>query len=278
MRSFIQRTFTAVLSLSLLTLNGAAFAADDRLDEALEGGAGPVVSSKFNGSAAAVTSRSDARGGVSSDRYRDQSYRDSDYRRDRYRDRPRSSDVRCASRRGRYRECEVGYDIANIDFIRRTDDCRCRRGRDWGYTRSGIWVDNGCSAIFRVTYNTWDRGYRDDDYGYDDRRYRDHQYRDRQYRDRRYGDRYGDRRGRDTYAKRDSVLCSSFDRRHAVCNLPRGARDIRLTKRWSDASCRRGKDWGINRGRVWVDNGCRASFSYVYPAQYAYDDDRRRRY
>ncbi len=266
MRSLISLTMAALLAVFT---PASADDEDDRLDKSLEGRGGPVVSSKFAGRAAYTDydRRQDDR---YDERYRDYGYKQTSYRDDRYRDRRGYSELRCHSRGGRYKVCDVGRDVLDIAFLRRLDDCRCRKGRDWGYTRDGVWVDNGCNAVFKIvvgdTYRRYD----------DDRRYRDDRYKDRRYDSR---DRYGQERryGRyDSYEKRDTIACSSFDRRYAVCRLPHGAREVRITKRWSDAGCRKGKDWGVRRDGIWVDNGCRASFSFVLRSQYAYEDRRRR--
>jgi len=36
---------------------------------------------------------------------------------------------------------------------------------------------------------------------------------------------------------------------------------VQLTRRLSKASCDRGRSWGLERGGIWVDRGCRAEFT-----------------
>lgn len=47
----------------------------------------------------------------------------------------------------------VRCDISNksIRLKRQLSVSSCREGRDWGYDKRGIWVDNGCEAEFEVT-------------------------------------------------------------------------------------------------------------------------------
>jgi hypothetical protein len=56
--------------------------------------------------------------------------------------------------------------------------------------------------------------------------------------------------------------CASPDYKYRECQLPVDGR-AQLAKRKSDAACVEGRDWGQRGDRVWVDNGCRASFEVV---------------
>lgn len=56
----------------------------------------------------------------------------------------------CASRGFRYTFCETGP-ISNAQMITQSSQAPCLRGRSWGTTPTGIWVDNGCAATFRIT-------------------------------------------------------------------------------------------------------------------------------
>jgi hypothetical protein len=53
--------------------------------------------------------------------------------------------------------------------------------------------------------------------------------------------------------------CASKDERYRECQLPIDGK-ARLLKRKSDAPCREGQSWGQRGDRVWVDQGCRATF------------------
>lgn len=55
------------------------------------------------------------------------------------------------------------------------------------------------------------------------------------------------------------VTCSSDDMRRHYCEIGGGG-DARLHKQHSDAECREGYSWGVDRRGLWVDHGCRAEF------------------
>jgi hypothetical protein len=58
--------------------------------------------------------------------------------------------VRCESgRNGRYRRCSVDTD-GRVELVREFSNRKCRQWRSWGYDGSGVWVDYGCRAEFRV--------------------------------------------------------------------------------------------------------------------------------
>ncbi len=57
--------------------------------------------------------------------------------------------VRCESQDGRMRRCGVRIG-RGVQLIRQLSDTRCVERQSWGWDRSGIWVNNGCRAEFRV--------------------------------------------------------------------------------------------------------------------------------
>lgn len=73
--------------------------------------------------------------------------------------------LECTSQGYRYNYCRV--DTGGIvRLAHRQSKASCELGRSWGYDPRGIWVDNGCSAIFEYDY----RGYSDRH----DRHHKDH--------------------------------------------------------------------------------------------------------
>ncbi len=127
--------------------------------------------------------------------------------------------IRCTSENYRYRHCRVPI-RGDVELVRQYSDTRCREGRNWGYDRHGIWVNDGCDAEFRV-------GGRDDG-GYAGP---------------------GDKR----------IRCTSDDYRYRYCSARTGER-VTLVKQHSDTRCIQGRNWGYDRGGVWVDRGCDAEF------------------
>lgn len=155
-----------------------------------------------------ISERYSAKPPTSGKSVKGKSYRDDDdYDDDRYEDRDddryegyrgnqRGQLLSCSSNSYNYRTCNVGGNIDRVYVERRTSDASCRLGSDWGYSRSFIWVDNGCAARFNISFGNA-RGRT----GYEPRRYDDPYYRDDpHYRDDPYyggGRGYGDGRGRD---------------------------------------------------------------------------------
>ena len=57
--------------------------------------------------------------------------------------------VRCESRDYRQEFCRAETS-GGVRLARQLGDAACSQGRTWGTTRSGIWVSNGCRAVFDV--------------------------------------------------------------------------------------------------------------------------------
>jgi hypothetical protein len=56
------------------------------------------------------------------------------------------------------------------------------------------------------------------------------------------------------------VTCSSNNGKRNYCNVG-GSYDVRLVRQISGSPCIQGNTWGVDRGGLWVDRGCRADFS-----------------
>jgi len=57
--------------------------------------------------------------------------------------------IQCESHNGRRRYCELSkIDPGSVTVERKLSDARCHRGQDWDAESQGIWVDNGCRAVF----------------------------------------------------------------------------------------------------------------------------------
>ncbi len=140
-----------------------------------------------------------------------------------------------------------------VRLSRRLSDAPCIQGRSWGYDRDGIWVSNGCRAVFEYRTGWNGRGDRRDDR-----------------RDDRWDDRY-DREDR-WYGSSNAVKVESDDGRYKSKRIDtRGG--VRLLRTLSDAPCIQGRSWGYDRDRIWVDRGCRALFE-VGRGGGGYNDDR----
>ncbi len=56
------------------------------------------------------------------------------------------------------------------------------------------------------------------------------------------------------------VRCESHKDRYNRCDWPRGWGRPELSRQLSDARCVYNVSWGMDRGDIWVDRGCRAVF------------------
>ena len=57
--------------------------------------------------------------------------------------------ITCDSAEFTRERCNI--DNNGVRLKRQLSASSCREGRDWGYDKRGIWVDNGCEAEFEVT-------------------------------------------------------------------------------------------------------------------------------
>ena len=152
--------------------------------------------------------------------------------------------VSCASNDGHRNECPAdlrGFTVRDVDQASRTE---CVVGRNWGYTDRGVWVDDGCRATFR----------------FDQSRGGDHP-RVRGYRDR-------------PVAEEQRVKCESRDGRRNTCDVNLRGYRIADVREISRTDCDIGRNFGYDDRGVWVDDGCRAEFTFVSVR----DSDRRDRY
>ncbi len=135
---------------------------------------------------------------------------------------------RCESRDSRTQRCSVNRGRAQ--FVRQLSNNPCVRGQSWGSDSRGVWVSNGCRALFRT----------DDRYGNG------------------YGGNYGNNGG---HYGNDLVRCESRDNRSQSCAITAGrGGTIRLLRQLSDKACIENQTWGRSRNGVWVTQGCRAEF------------------
>ena len=187
--------------------------------------------------------------------------------------------VRCESQGGAYRSCPVSTS-GGVTLSRQLSHEGCWQNDTWGYDRNRIWVTRGCRAEFRVgSYsnnnsdgakvagalvlgaivagaiaenkdnhhndhrNDWDNdrysgsyngGY---DYGYGNNGY--------------YGN--GNSWGRE-------FTCASKDNRTQWCGNVARREHVEVRRQLSNTPCSFGRTWGVDRGQVWVSQGCRAVF------------------
>lgn len=137
------------------------------------------------------------------------------------------STVTCESLRHTRSYCRVNT-TGGISLQTQLSKSSCHG--NWGYDRNGIWVDNGCRAIFEVgTPRSRNRGSGLPDIA-------------------------SQPIGPENY---EIVRCESYNYKRNTCRTGRYQR-IELHKRLSRRKCN--AHWGETPRGIWVDGGCRADF------------------
>ncbi|HZH44571.1 MAG TPA: DUF3011 domain-containing protein [Lysobacter sp.] len=216
--------------------------------------------------------------------------------------------LRCESNDGRSQFCPADT-RGGVRLARQVSDTPCVEGRSWGVRGDGIWVSHGCRGDFVLGYGGphgggWGGGggevvrceSRDGRWMHCDANTRGGVRLLRQLSSSRCieGQTWGyDRRGvwvaggcradfrirgggwggRDEAVQR--VRCESGDGRSRFCQAnTRGG--VRLVRQLSRSPCVEGRSWGVQRGGIWVDHGCRGEFEVGYRRGYGWgprDDD-----
>ncbi len=117
--------------------------------------------------------------------------------------------------------------VGSVRISKRLSDKPCDYGRSWGYDRDGIWVDNGCRAVFE--YETRD--------GNDSR----------------------PEIGLPGFGNGQRFRLESTDGKRNYRRIDTSG-GVRLVKQVSSTPCIKGRSWDYDRNGVWVDDGCRADF------------------
>jgi Protein of unknown function (DUF3011) len=63
-----------------------------------------------------------------------------------------SDTVTCESQDGRQRFCPLSVGRGRVELTRQLSRGECRFGRNWGYDRRGVWVNDGCRGQFTAYY------------------------------------------------------------------------------------------------------------------------------
>jgi hypothetical protein len=141
---------------------------------------------------------------------------------------PRS--IKCESRGGNYTYCRTGM-RGPVRLQKQLSGTPCVPYDTWGADADGggVWVWNGCRAVFLVA-NSWGPPPG-------------------------HGPGWGPPHG----GGGQTVVCKSEGFQYSHCPLGR-RRHVRLTKNLSDTRCIRGDNWDVDRRGIWVDRGCAGKF------------------
>ena len=132
--------------------------------------------------------------------------------------------VVCESQGGR-RTCAADTRFG-VHISRQLSKHGCMEGKDWGYTRNGIWVDRGCRAEFIVGPGPMSGGMTS---------------------------------GVVTNNYHGSVVCESQNNVRHRCSADTRF-GVQLGRQMSDNNCILNKTWGWDSRGIWVSKGCRAEF------------------
>lgn len=112
-----------------------------------------------------------------------------------------------------------------VRLVRQLSDKPCREGRTWGQDRTGIWVSDGCRAVFAYSQSNGNRP----DWT------------------------------KPTQGIRTIKFKLESDGRRETRRIDTSG-GVKMIRQLSDTRCVQGRSWGYDRNSVWVDNGCRAEF------------------
>lgn len=197
--------------------------------------------------------------------------------------------VTCESIGDRWAECPLRG--REIRIVQQISDSPCIEGYSYGRTSRGVYVDEGCRAVFesygerssygygngpRITCESIDERRRECSSGAGEVRLL------RQFSNapciegRTWGrSPYGiwvdegcrgefelrprREQGHGGWGRADRVLCESHDERYEEC--PTGPGEVRLLRQLSNSDCVAGRNWGRSAQGIWVNDGCRAVFA-----------------
>ncbi len=171
---------------------------------------------------------------------RNQYVDDDDYYNDRYYDTRQVRRVTCESQKGRHNYCPINT-RGRVRIERQLSNAPCREYDTWGVDGDGggVWVGDGCRAIFIVEPRRAEAAY-----------------------------------GKHGKGRSEIITCESPKGKHQYCPTHAYGR-VRLERQLSDAPCREYDTWGSDDdgNGVWVSDGCRAEFS-VEEGRGSYGKDR----
>jgi hypothetical protein len=137
--------------------------------------------------------------------------------------------ITCSSNDGRRQYCPANT-TGGVKLTRQISGSPCQQGSTWGFDNQGVWVDKGCRAEFAAyaksnSLPAW------------------------------LGGSNGNGGGQGT------ITCSSNDGKRQYCPASMSRGGAQLVQQLSGSPCIQGSTWGYDKGGVWVDKGCRATFA-----------------
>jgi hypothetical protein len=134
---------------------------------------------------------------------------------------PRAHAMTCESRNNANEIC-LGDTRFGIDLVRQFGNNPCILGKTWGFDTQGVWVTDGCRALFALG------GYRIPE--------------------------------EEVPPTATKMVCASADGARIQC--PADTKEgVGLIRQLSESDCVLNRNWGYDRAGIWVSEGCRAEFA-----------------
>ena len=137
---------------------------------------------------------------------------------------PSGNTIACESRDYRQNYCGTGIGISRAWIVEQRSQSPCIEGRSWGYDRGGIWVNQGCNAIFAY------QG--------------------------------GGRPPGPPPPGSNQIACESRDYQYNFCGVGSRVGRAWIVRQQSESACIEGQTWGRRDNGIWVNQGCSAVFAF----------------
>ena len=134
-----------------------------------------------------------------------------------------TNSIQCESRDYQQNFCGTGVRISRAWVAQQQSQAPCIQGRSWGWDQRGIWVSQGCSAVFSFTAG-------------------------------------GGPPPRPPMA--NSIECESRNYQQGWCDTGRNIRRAWVAEQRSQSPCIQGQTWGWRDRGIWVNGGCSAVFAF----------------
>ena len=130
--------------------------------------------------------------------------------------------IACESRDYQQNFCATGGRVSRAWVAQQQSQAPCIQGRTWGWDGRGIWVSQGCSAVFSFVNGG----------------------------------------GPAPPPMNNSVACESRNYQQNWCSTGRRIGRVWVAEQRSQSPCIQGQTWGWRDNSVWVNGGCSAVFAY----------------
>ena len=140
----------------------------------------------------------------------------------------------CKSKNFSRKECSIKGSVKAVLLLEQKSDAPCEEGTSFGFSGDYVWVDQGCSGRFEVSYSadsdSWIWGWWNQQSRPEKRR----------------------------------ISCKSKKFKPNTCRVEGEIRSLKLRKQKSESPCTFGVSYGYRGESVWVSDGCEASFEVEY--------------